>query len=235
METGSGIILRVRPLKDTSLIVHWLSAEQGRLSTVALAARRPKSPFFGKLDLLFEANFSFKRNTRSELHGLREVVITSTHAPLRTDFLRLSQAAYAVSFLELMTELDTPIPEIHELFVGFIRFLESDAPRPRNVFAFELKLLTTLGLEPMLEDRPASEGMRELGEALIVSDWKDLPNLTASAAVARELQRFLHGFITFHCGKLPHGRTEALDTRAAPKPRMTGSTLDHSPEMPPHD
>lgn len=228
METGSGIILRARPLKDTSLIVHWLSAEHGRLSTVALAARRPKSPFFGKLDLLFEADFSFKRNTRSELHGLREVVISSTHAPLRTDFLRLSQAAYAVSFVELMTELDTPIPEIHELFVGFIRFLESDVPRPRNVFAFELKLLTTLGLEPMLDDRPASDGMRELGEALIASDWKELQSLTATAAVARELQRFLHGFIVFHCGKLPHGRAEALDTSAAPKPKAAGPT----PEKP---
>jgi len=231
METGSGIILRARPLKDTSLIVHWLTAEHGRLSTVALAARRPKSTFFGKLDLFYEANLSFKRNTRSELHGLREVVLTSTHTELRTDYLRLSQAAYAVSFVELMTELDTPIPEIHELFVGFIRFLESDAPRPRNIFAFELKFLSTLGLEPLLDDRDPSVELRELGEALIVSDWKDLPSLKATATVARELQRFLHGFIIFHCGKLPHGRAEALEPGTPAQPKRAISK-EASPQDP---
>ena len=58
-ETAHGIILRTRPLTETSLIVHWLTADHGRLSTVAKGAKRPKSPFRGKLDLFFEGVFFF--------------------------------------------------------------------------------------------------------------------------------------------------------------------------------
>ena len=73
IESATGIILRTRPLTETSLIVNWLTAEHGRISTVAKGARRPKSAFAGKLDLCYEAEFTFTRSRRSELHALREV------------------------------------------------------------------------------------------------------------------------------------------------------------------
>ena len=37
-ESATGIILRTRPFTETSLIVNWLTAEQGRISTVAKGA-----------------------------------------------------------------------------------------------------------------------------------------------------------------------------------------------------
>ena len=43
-EDVNGIILRVRPLTETSLIVHWLTTEHGHFGTVAKGARRAKSP-----------------------------------------------------------------------------------------------------------------------------------------------------------------------------------------------
>ncbi|SVC52518.1 uncharacterized protein METZ01_LOCUS305372, partial [marine metagenome] len=43
------MVLRVFPLTETSLVVHWLSPEAGRIGTVAKGARRAKSPFRGKL------------------------------------------------------------------------------------------------------------------------------------------------------------------------------------------
>jgi len=47
-ERAQGLVLRVYPLTETSLIVRWLTRELGRISTVAKGARRPKSPFRGK-------------------------------------------------------------------------------------------------------------------------------------------------------------------------------------------
>ena len=41
IESASGIILRTRPLTETSLIVHWLTAEAGRVATVAKARGGP--------------------------------------------------------------------------------------------------------------------------------------------------------------------------------------------------
>ena len=77
-ESTHGLILRTRPLTETSLIVHWLTPDLGRIATVAKGARRPKSPFAGKLDLFYAADFSFSRSRRSELHVLREASLRET-------------------------------------------------------------------------------------------------------------------------------------------------------------
>ena len=53
IETATGLILRTRPLTETSLIVHWLTPDFGRIATVAKGARRNQSPFLGKLDLFY--------------------------------------------------------------------------------------------------------------------------------------------------------------------------------------
>ena len=78
LERATGIVLRTRLLTETSLIVHWLTAEQGRLATVAKGALRPKSPLRGKLDLFYVAEFTFQRSRRSTLHTLREVALRDT-------------------------------------------------------------------------------------------------------------------------------------------------------------
>src|SRR5690349_9457639 len=122
-ERATGIILRTRPLTDTSLIVNWLTTELGRISTVGKGARRPKSPLRGKLDLFYIADFSFQRSRRSELHTLREVGLRETHGALRRDLALLQQAAYAAELIEQTTERETPLPEVFELMRDFLQHL----------------------------------------------------------------------------------------------------------------
>src|SRR5512140_207827 len=104
IQTTEGLVLRTRPLTETSLIVCWLTPDCGRISTVAKGARRPKSPFRGRLDLFYEAEFSFRRSRRSELHTLNEVVLRDTHAGLRQDLAYLQQASYCAALVEQTTE-----------------------------------------------------------------------------------------------------------------------------------
>src|SRR5437868_2173038 len=129
-ESSPGLILRTRPLTDTSLIVHWLTPEFGRLATVAKGARRPKSPFAGKLDIFYEADFSFQRSRRSELHALREVSLRETHTSLRRDLEKLQEISYCAALIEQTTEADTPVPEIHELMTGFLKRLSKHPAEP---------------------------------------------------------------------------------------------------------
>src|ERR1051325_10102625 len=103
-ERASGIILRTRPLTETSLIVQWITAEHGRISTVAKGARRPKSPYVGKLDLYYEGEFTFQRARKSSLHTLREISLRATRPFLRTELSGLEQAARASRQIERATE-----------------------------------------------------------------------------------------------------------------------------------
>ncbi|MCW5550828.1 MAG: DNA repair protein RecO [Verrucomicrobiae bacterium] len=210
IETASGLILRARTLTETSLIVNWLTPQFGRIATVAKGARRLKSPFLGKLDLFYEADFTFHRSRRSELHTLREVAVRETHAALRQELGWLQQASYGAALIEQTTEADTPLPDIHPLFTAFLNHLPRQPPKPRTVFAFELKLLRVLGLEPNVPQTQLSLPTQNLVAALTDTSWEKLGELRATAEQARAVQQFLHGFLIYHLGMIPKGRSSAL-------------------------
>jgi len=210
IESATGLILRTRPLTETSLIVHWLTPDFGRIATVAKGARRIQSPFLGKLDLFYLADFSFSRSRRSDLHTLREISLRETHTALRQDLGRLRQAAYAASLIEQATETGTPLPGIFELMNGFLGCLCRQQSARQMVLAFELKLLHELGLKPDLRQTKLTAGAKQIVRALMQNDWTACSRLKPTPAQAGELRQFLHGFLIFHLGRLPKGRTMAL-------------------------
>jgi len=210
IEAATGLVLRTRPLTETSLIVLWLTAESGRIATVAKGARRPTSPFRGKLDLFYLAELTFTRSRRSELHTLREVGLRELHAFLRQEIRHLQQAAYAAALIEQATETETPLPNIFQLMLDFLRALPGSPPQPRPVLAFELKLLNELGLRPDLDKSRLTRGTREIVRAFLETNWEAVERLRLSRQQTTELRQFLHGFVLFHLGKLPRGRALAL-------------------------
>lgn len=211
-ERATGIVLRTRPLTDTSLIVQWLTADLGRLATVAKGARRPKSPFRGQIDLFHLAEFSFARSRRSELHTLREVKLLDSHAALRPELACLQQAAYCAALIEQTTETETPLPVLYEEFRGLLAELPRHPARAGIIFAFEMKLLEDLGMTPDLAGAKLTAGARQALEKLGQDAWPAVFRLRLSAAQEMEIEKFLHGFLIYHFNKLARGRSEALHT-----------------------
>jgi len=211
IQSATGVILRTRLLTETSLIVHWLTPQFGRVATVARGARRPKSPFLGKLDLFYEADFSFSRSRRSELHTLREVGLREIHSALRRELKYLQQASYAAALVEQTTEIETPLQNIYALMLGLLGHLPKQPPQLQTVFAFELKLLAELGQQPDLSKASLSGGSRRIAMKLATDNWTTVSQLKLSAAQSEELRQFLHGYLIFHLGRIPKGRTAAID------------------------
>jgi DNA repair protein RecO (recombination protein O) len=210
-ERTTGIVLRTRPLTETSLIVQWLTPDLGRVATVAKGARRPKSVFRGQVDIFYVADFSFARSRRSELHTLREVKMRESNAGLRRELAHLQQAAYGAGLIERNTETETPLPELYEQFTSLLRELPLHPPRPEPVFAFEMKLLAELGLQPELERTALGAGARAALEKFMIDDWAAIFAVRLSAELVVEIRQFLHGFLIYHLGRLGRGRDEALN------------------------
>ena len=208
-EKANGIILRVRPLTDSSLIVHWLTREHGRLSTVAKGARRAKSPMRGKLDLLFEADFSYRRSRQSDLHALREVQPLANHPNLRLDIKRLQLFAYATRLIERATEPEHALPGIHAIFTTLLKHLENNPARPALTYALEIKTLNELGLAPPLDDN-LDKGTCLLMEQMAVLNWDAIITLTPTREQAMTAGRFLGNFIQYHLEFIPKGRDQLL-------------------------
>lgn len=216
-ERATGLILRIYPLTDTSLIIHWLTPDLGRISTAAKGARRPKSPFHGALDLFFLADFSFHRSRHSDLHTLREVSLRKMHAPLRENLASLQQAAYCAALIEQTTETETPLPKVFALLSGFLSQLLEHGPQPVAIFSFEAKLLGELGLAPNFAAVSLSPGSRNLLAKLAELDWSLAARLKMTGAQAQEISQFLRGFLIYHVGKVPKGRNVALNTDHGPQ------------------
>jgi len=210
IEAATGLVLRTRSLTETSLIVQWLTPSLGRVATVAKGARRPKSPFHGKLDLFYRADFSFSRSRRSELHTLREVGLRDTHPMLRRELAYLRQASYAAALIEQTTEAETPLPGIFDLMNGLLNHLPGRPPQPQAIFAFELRLLVELGLQPDLAESSLKPGTRQLVKAFTESDWPLVSRARLSQEQFDELRNFLHGYLVYHLERIPRGREAAL-------------------------
>jgi len=210
-ERATGIILRVHPLTDTSLIVNWLTPEMGRVATVAKGARRLKSPFHGKLDLYYLAEFSFARSRRSELHTLREVTLLADHPALRREYGHLQQAAYCASLIESATETESPLPTLYALMLEVIERLPQRPPTPLMVFAFELQFLMTMGLMPELDSPALAAGSRAILERLSYGDWNLVMNLKLAAKQVEAINRFIENCLSNHLGRVPHRRAAAVN------------------------
>ena len=207
---SKGIILRVRPLSDTSLIVHWITEVHGRLTTVAKGAKRPKSPHRGRLDLLFEADFTYRKNRRSDLHTLREVSLTSTHNKVNSDIKSLSILAYGTQLLEKATETDYTMPGIYIIFSTLLNYLDKHAPDPVLVFALEIKILNELGIAPPTTDVGLPDYTSNLIEQLGCLNWNDISKLKLNRKQVMSITGFLENHIAQNLHSIPKARASAL-------------------------
>lgn len=157
MESTRAILLRKRKLSDTSLIVSWCTSTLGCVQTVAKGARGAKSPFAGKLDLFYEAEINLARSRRSNLHTLREVVLTNPYPGIRTNLARMQAAAYFVELIEISTESDHDEPELFVLLQRAFGYLSENEPTLRAISHFETELARIAGVHDSraLKSNPA--------------------------------------------------------------------------------
>jgi len=157
VRSTSAILLRKRKFSDTSLIVSWCTESLGCIQTVAKGARRPKSPFAGKLDLFFEADIAIAPSRKSNLHTLTEVALRNPFAGIRQNYLRTQTAAYFVELIEVCTERDHHEPELFSLLRRAFGYLDKSEPNLRAVSHFEAELARITGVHDakMLKNNPA--------------------------------------------------------------------------------
>lgn len=160
MHSTHAIIIRQTRLTDTSLIVHWFTENHGLVKTVAKGARRPKSPFAGKLDLFFGGEIVFQEARKGELHALREVAIHDWREGLRSSYTRTLLAAYCCQLVSDAVEPEHPEPGMHDLLQRALNHLNEAEPSLKALRHFEKQLSEMLGVAH--DGRSAKDSLRDL-------------------------------------------------------------------------
>lgn len=147
-----GTLIRRSQLTETSLIVHWCTHENGIVKAVAKGARRPKSPFAGKLDLFYLCELEIHPARSGDLHILKDLTIERPRLGLRRNYLQTLAASYFVKLIDLVAEDGTPLPELADLLDRGLNYLEDHDADQRAIVHFERQLTESLGvLEPRRE------------------------------------------------------------------------------------
>lgn len=152
-------LIRRQPLTESSLILHWCSEEHGLLKSVAKGARRPKSPFAGKLDLFYRCEIELVPARRGELHLLKEAAVRSSRLGIRSSYARTLAASYFIKLLERVAETESPIADLAGLLDRALDFLAENPPDPRAVRHYEKQMALMLGIAA--PDREPCECIRE--------------------------------------------------------------------------
>ena len=147
-----GTLIRRSQLTETSLIVHWCTHENGIVKTVAKGARRPKSPFAGKLDLFYLCELEIHPARNGDLHTLKDLTVERPRLGLRRSYLQTLAASYFVKLVDLVAEDGPPLPELADLLDRGLNYLEDHDADQRAIVHFERQLGEFLGvLEPGME------------------------------------------------------------------------------------
>lgn len=153
------ILMRTTRLTETSLIVHWLSEDEGLIKTVAKGALRPKSGFSGKLDLFFSGEILFAKSRQGELHTLREVSISHWRQGLRRSYVTTLMAGYFCQLVEAGLEPNHPEQAVYDLLRRGLDFLDQEQASMRALTHFEREFAVMLGVSR--KDGFAEQVLRE--------------------------------------------------------------------------
>lgn len=178
VQSTQATLIRLTRLTDTSLIVHWFTADHGLVKTVAKGARQPKSPFAGRLDLFFSGEIAFQHARRGELHSLREVSIRHWREGLRKNYTSTLLAAYCCQLLESAVETEHSEPELHDLLDRALDHIDTKDPTLRALLHFERELARLLGVSH--HQRTAELSLREALGALPASRKELVERLSPS-------------------------------------------------------
>jgi DNA repair protein RecO (recombination protein O) len=164
-DRAEAILLRARPVTESSLLVTWYTREFGKLKTLAKGARRSKSPLRGKLDLFYQDEIVFLRSRRGDLHLLSDCFVVNTHARLRESVASLAAASYVCELVETVTEPEDPDAALFDLLAETLGHLDKQV-RAALLLWFEARLLAASGWRPVWKpDTPAGKMLRSITNA----------------------------------------------------------------------
>jgi DNA repair protein RecO (recombination protein O) len=202
-ERTEAIVLRLHPVTESSLIVTWFTRECGKLKTMAKGARRPKSPFRGKIDLFYRDEMLFLRSKRSDLHLLHDCFLESPHTKLRDSVEALAAASYVGELVDVATENEDPNAKLFDVVSTTLDALEIRRGRVAVIIWFELQLLAAVGWAPKWGARTA---VTKVLDSLAATSIEGARRVRLTEEQVARARAAVWNFLDEQIGKAPRSR-----------------------------
>lgn len=147
--TIQGLILRVTTYNDNDALLTVLTQDKGKLTLKARGLRRKNSPLIAPCQLLAYSNFTLFE--KSGYYTVNEASVIELFHPLRSDLQKLSLATYFAQVTDVMSQEDTPNPQLLSLLLNSLYALcKLPLPEAQIKAVFELRIAVLGGYAPDL-------------------------------------------------------------------------------------
>ncbi len=150
-QSAEGIILRKYYLRETSYILVVFTKEFGKIKGVLKGIRNPYPQFAGNFEIFTLCQLLFYRKKKKGMDLITQCEAMDLFYPVRKDIERLTYASYFIELVETITSDHDVNEGLYEVLLESLKLLATDSSPRRVGRIFELKLLDSLGLRPMLE------------------------------------------------------------------------------------
>jgi len=144
------IVLRRFDYGDTSQIAQVLTRDYGKVSLMAKGIRSTKKKDRELFDMICHYGIVFQKKKHTHLHQLRHLQSINHFPCIRTCLHSVYLALYTAELAEAGTKEEEPYPELFDLLLDGLVYLNSPSGKDWRAFllAFELKYLRILGYLP---------------------------------------------------------------------------------------
>ena len=206
----TGIILREVTYKDSSKILTVLTSDEGKVTLSAYGAYRKNSKLAVSTGLLVFSHMTMTK--RKDRWTLTEAQPIEQFLGLRDDLNLLSLASYVAELTEAVSDEDSLNTQLLPLCLNTLYALSEKLKLPNLIkLAFELRLMTISGFEPILEEikdiknMTGNEGILYLTPAaygaakyIIACDSKKLFSFKIDKSAQRELSISIEEYLLRH-------------------------------------
>ncbi len=143
------LVIRTRVFNEADRLVTLFSSEKGKLKAVARGARRPRNRLSGSTGVFTYGKYSLFEGKSLENLSQAEVVVP--FGDLRENLDKIAYASYFSELVDKTTEEGAPQKEIFTLLLESFYVIDTNINLALAARAFEIRLLTVLGLKPVLD------------------------------------------------------------------------------------
>jgi DNA repair protein RecO (recombination protein O) len=194
-QASESLVLRTYPLKESDLIVSFLTRDAGKLRGYARGARRPKSKFGAGLERLSHVKLFYVARENRELLTLTGCDLIHSQFAIASNY----DASVALDYIVEIADLLLPANEVNERFfrllLTVLEDLRAGGPVWRAVLYFTL---WSVRLSGFLGDPVVADESRALAADILTMPIAQLPEREWERATARDLRRWLVRDIEMH-------------------------------------
>jgi len=162
VEGEPALVLRRTEYGESDLVVGLYCRSLGKISGLARGARKSRKRFGAGLGLFTVSELSMQIRPKANMWTLLAATPTRSYAELAHDVAGMAHGSYGTELVRELCADEHSDPVVFDLLVELYAGLAEVGPKVGRLRVFELRLLTELGVAPVLSHCAACGG--ELGD-----------------------------------------------------------------------